>query len=341
MWRLKARLRPALALHFIIHLVVSLGFSWVVLSLIFRFDPVSVTAAGFLLAVVAIVIEWVLGPTLISSLLKPRWIRKEGDPVLWSLIEKEAEMMEREVSRVGIIDAKTPNALVVSTIRGQSQLFFTRGLLASLNYREVRSVIVWMLGASDSGFLGAATMFSGLLALSYRLTGGYIKSRIRGEGEDLRDKTAAALGYIPFALTLSQSVRATRPMALVADERVLAHTGDPASLLTALLKVVVGTAGNLRGENRSTLTPVKGLLFVDPTLALRDCKGLIKAAQSYGVETDRLLGASQDEGGPVVGEYHVFEWFLSQPSPIERFRRAVNLGKSIRSPIKIGLAWIE
>jgi hypothetical protein len=40
-------------------------------------------------------------------------------------------------------------------------------------------------------------------------------------------------------------------------------------------------------------------------------------------------------------EYHVFEWFWSQPSPLKRFRWAIGSGKKIESPLKMGLAWIE
>ncbi len=56
-----------------------------------------------------------------------------------------------------------------------------------LSYREMRAVIAYMIGASMSGFLGAATMFAGLLTLSYRLTRRYIESRVSNGGEQIVD----------------------------------------------------------------------------------------------------------------------------------------------------------
>jgi Zn-dependent protease with chaperone function len=341
MWRLKARLRPVLLIHFAIRFTLFLVLSWAVLYVLLRLDPVSVTATGFLLAIALMISEYLMGSSIVLSHLNPRWLRKEDDPVLWSLIDGESKASGIEIARVGLIDAKTPNALVIATTRGQPCLVFTRGLLSSLGFRELRVVVAWMLGASESGFLWATTMFSGLLALSYRLTGSYIERRIKGGRQNPRDRITAAIGYLPFAFTLPQSVRASRPMSLLADEFALESTGDPAAVLTSLLKVSMGVARNPRGENRSRLTPLKGLMFVDPTLALRDNPNLAKAARSHGIDTDGMLDSEPSGSEPTVGGYHVFEWYRSQPSPVDRFRRAIGIGRGIRFPIKIGFAWIE
>jgi Zn-dependent protease with chaperone function len=341
MWRLKVRLRPVIAFHFAIHFALFFSLSWVILSLLLRFDPVTVTAAGFLLTVASLVIELLMGASQVVNHLDPRWLDEAADPVLWALIQGEAGRAGIKITRVGVIDSETPNAVTVASLTGGPVLLFTKGLMHQLSYRETRTVIAYMIGASKSGFLGAATMFAGLLILSYRLTGRYIESRVDNGGEQLIDKVLAALGYIPFALTVSQYVKATRPATTWGDRYAVDQTGDPSSYLMALLKVADGTASRPGGANRTLFTPVKGLMFIDPTMAMRDNPGLMDAAMSHGIRLEMIPGYGSENTDSSGIEYHVFEWFMSQPSPLERFRWAISAGKKMESPLKLGLAWIE
>jgi Zn-dependent protease with chaperone function len=341
MWRLKARLRPAIAIHFAIHFAFFFTLSWVLLSLLLRLDPVTVTAAGFLLTITSLTIEVLMGSSQVVNHLNPLWLDEASDPVLWALIQGEAGRAGINITRVGVIDSESPNAVTVASLTGGPVLLLTKGLMHRLSYREMRAVIAYMIGSSMSGFLGAATMFAGLLTLSYRLTGRYIESRVGNGGERLFDKALAALGYIPFALTVSQYVTATRPASAWGDRYAVDQTGDPSAYLMALLKVADGTASHPGGENRTLFTPVKGLMFMDPTMALRDNPSLVDAAMSHGIRLDMIHGYGSETAVSPGVEYHVFEWFWSQPSPPERFRWAIGAGKKIESPLKLGLAWIE
>ena len=341
MWRLKAKLRPAIAVHFAIHFTFFLALSWVILSLLLRFDPVTVTAAGFLVTVASLALELLMGSSQVVNHLGPRWLDEAADPVLWALIQGEADRARLKITRVGVIDSESPNAVTVASLTGGPILLFTKGLMHRLSYREMRAVIVYMIGASRSGFLGAATMFAGLLTLLYRLTGRHIESRVGDGGERFIDKALAALGYIPFALTVSQYVTATRPASTWGDRYALDQTRDPSAYLMALLKVADGTASHPGGENRTLFTPVKGLMFMDPTMALRDNPSLVDAARSHRIRLDLIPGYGAENIASSPIEYHVFEWFWSQPSPLERFRWAIGAGKKMESPLKMGLAWIE
>ncbi|UCH57836.1 MAG: M48 family metalloprotease [Candidatus Bathyarchaeota archaeon] len=342
MWRIPTRLRPALAIHFTTRFAIFFTVSWTFLSLLLRLDPVTVTAAGFLITVISIALEWLAGPYLIVTLLNPRWTGRENDTNLWSLVESEADKAGVKVRRIGILNMEAPNALIIASVSGHPSILFTKGLLSSLHYSEVRVVTANMMGAVKSGFLSAVTTLSGLLTLSHRIAGGYIESCVTGKKKNIFQMILAAIGYLLFVLTVPQSVMASRPMTLYEDEHGITQTSDPSSLLTALLKVATGTAGAASGPSRILFTPVKGLMFLDPTIALRDSAGLEKAAQSYGIDTKRLLG--HDEKGyerRVVIEFHMFERFWSQPNLIDRFRRVVSFGKGVKFPIKVGLAWIE
>ena len=187
MWRLKARLRPAIANHFAIHFAFFFSLSWVILSLLLRFDPVTVTAAGFLITVASLAIEVLMGSSQVVKHLNPRWIDEAADPVLWALIQGEAGRAGINIARIRVIDSESTNAVTVASLTGGPVLLLTRGLMHRLSYRETRAVVAYMTGASMSSFLGAATMFAGLLTLSYRLTRRYIESRVSNGGEQIVD----------------------------------------------------------------------------------------------------------------------------------------------------------
>jgi Zn-dependent protease with chaperone function len=341
MWRLKAKLRPVITIHFAIHFVLFFTLSWVFQFLLLRFDPVTVIAAGFLLTVTSLVLELLMGPIQVVQHLDPKWLDERADPVLWALIQGEAGRAGIKITRIGVIDSESPNAVTVASLTGGPVLLLTKGLMQRLSYREIRTIIAYMIGTSMSGFLGAATMFAGLLTLSYRLAGKYIESTVGNSGERLANRILAALGYILFVLTVSQYVTSTRPASAWGDRYAVDQTGDPSAYIMALLKVTDGTASHPEGENRTWFTPVKGLMFMDPTMALRDNPSLVDAAKSHGIRLEMTNGYSPEKIESSGIEYHVFEEFWLQPSPLERFQWAIAAGKKMESPLKMGLAWIE
>ena len=342
MWRLRASLRPAMALLFASHFALFFIASWLILSLLLRFDALTVSAATFLITVVALVAEWLMGPNLVASLLKPRWISRKDDPILWSLVQVEASKTGVKIGRLGIIDEDSPNALIIASPTGQPTLVFTKGLLFSLNHDEVIAATSYLMGASKSGFLSASTTFAGLLAISYRFSEGYIKNLAQGQKRSIFDISRAILGYPIFALAAPLSVMASNPMSSYGDDFSITQTGAPASFLTMLLKVAGGISRVSESPNRTHFTPVKGLMLLDPTIALRDSEGLMKTAQSYGIDTRRMLGVpAMKDGKKGEIEFHSFEHFWSQPNLIVRFRLAVSNGKGVKTPMKIGLTWIE
>ncbi|MDP6458901.1 MAG: hypothetical protein QGF78_06215 [Candidatus Bathyarchaeota archaeon] len=341
MWRLEAKLRPVIIFHFAIHFAFIFFLSWVLLSLLLRFDPVTITAMGFLLTITSLFMEVMIGSSQVVNHLNPRWLSEASNPVIWALVHGEASRAGIKITKIGVINSESPNALIVASLRGEPILLLTKGLMLRLSYREMRAVISYLIGTSMSGFLVAATMFAGILILSYRLTGRYIESRVGNPREQFVNKAMAAIGYIPFALTVSQYVTATRSASSFGDRYAVNQTRDPSAYIMALIKVANDTASQSERDNRTLFTPVKGLMFMDPTLAIRDYPVLLKAARSQGIRLEMIPGYSHETLESSGVEYHVFEWFWSQLGPLERFRGAIRAGKKIEYPLKIGLAWIE
>jgi len=337
MWRLSARVITAFSFELVIHLAFFTFVSWLLGA-----DPWGMLANGVFFAVIFIFIEWLIGPSLVSSLFETRWIERADDPVLWSMVHEEAARAGVKVRKIGIVDSEAPNALAYAFLTGRPHLVFTRGLLLEMTFPEVRAVACYLLGSAKSGGLPLLTTLSGLLTIPQGVAGGYIRARLEGRRPGYGGVISAGLGYILFALTYPQSVMINRVMSVFSDEFSILQTEDPSRFISALLKASMGCAMRPMDPMRTRCAPLKGLMFQDPVMALRDAAAMKEAAGKWGIDLHRLIdlrGARQPDEDEVA--LHTFERFWPQVEPVARLDHAVELGKEVQSPIKIGLSWIE
>lgn len=341
MWRLSVRLFTAIFVEFVIDLIFFTLVSWL-LGGVFGLTPLWMLAYGVFFTVILIFVDWLLGPSLVSSLLKPRWIERSDDPMLWSMVHEEAAKAGVKVRKIGVVDYEAPNAFAYAFLTGRPHLVFTKGLLVNMTYPEVRAVACYLIGGAKSGVLPLMTTFSGLLTIPYNIAGGYVRARLEGRRLSYGSILSAGVGYLFFALTYPQSVMVSKLTSIFSDEFSILQTKDPSRFISALMKVSMGSALRPMDPMRTECTPLKCLMFQDPTLALIDAEAMREAAGKYGIDLNRLV----DLRGvrlPDVDDLgiHLFERFWSQPYLVERLEHAIEFGKKVQAPIKIGLSWIE
>lgn len=337
MWGLSVRLILAIFVEFVINLIFFSFISWV-----FGAEPLWMLAYGVFSTVILLFIEWLLGPSLVSSLFEARWMDRSDDPVLWSMVHEEAAKARVKVRKIGIVDNEAPNALAFAFLTGRPQLVFTKGLLVNMTYPEVRAVACYLIGSAKSGGLTVMTTLTGLLTIPIKIGGGYVRARLEGRRLGYGNIVAAGIGYFFFALTYPQSVMVSKIMSVFCDEFSIEQTEDPSSFISALMKVSSGCATRPMDPIRTRGTPLKGLMFQDPTLALRDAMAMREAAVKWGIDLDRLVdmkGIRFPNEDELV--FHAFERFWSHPDLVDRLEHAVEFGKRVQAPIKLGLSWIE
>jgi hypothetical protein len=206
----------------------------------------------------------------------------------------------------------------------------------------VRTVACYLLGSAKSGGLPLLTTLSGLLTIPQGVAGGYIGARLEGGHVSYGSAFAAGIGYILFALTYPHSVMIGKVMSIFGDEFSILQTEDPSSFISAMMKVSMGCAMRPMDPIRTRCAPLKSLMFQDPVMAIMDATAMKEAAGRWGIDLNRLVdmrGARLHEEDELV--LHAFERFWPQVEPVARLAHAVELGKGVQSPIKIGLSWIE
>lgn len=337
MWRLSARMFLAIFVEFLINLIF-----FTLVSRLLVADLLWMLAYGVFFTVILMFLEWLLAPSTISSRFKPTWIERNDDPILWSMVHEEAAKAGVKVRKIGIIDQETPNALVYAFLTGRPHLILTKGLLVSLTYPEVRAVVCYLLGLAKSGGLWVTTTLSALLTIPYGIAGGYAEARLERRRLGYGDIIAAGVGYLFFVLTYPQTVMVSKIMSIFGDEFSILQTKDPSRFISALIKVSAGIALEPTNPMRTENTPLKCLMFQDPTLALRDAEAMREATGRWGIDLNRLL---EMKGVRFPEEYelglHAFERFWSHHDLVGRLEHAIEFGKNVQAPIKIGLSWIE
>jgi len=337
MWRLSARLTLALSVEFVVHLVF--------FAIVFRLlgaGPMGMLAYGVFFTVIFLFAEWIIGPFVISSLFKPKWIERSDDPVLWSMVQEEAAQAGVKVRKIGVISSEAPNAFAYAFLTGRPHLIFTKRLLVDMTYPEVRAVACYLLGNAKSGALPLMTTLSGLLAIPYKIGGGYVRARLEGRRLGYGRIVAAGVGYLLHVLTYPQSVMVSRVMSIFSDESSILQTKAPAKWISALIKASVGCALRPMDPIRTECTPLKCLMFQDPTSALRDAATMRETTGRWRIDLDRLVDLrgvhlpDEDELG-----LHAFERFWPHPDLADRLDHAIEFGKRVQTPIKVGLSWIE
>jgi len=315
MWRLSVRLIIAMFVKFVINLIFFNFIFWV-FGGFFNLKPLGILAYGVFFTVILIFIEWLLGPSMVSSIFNANWIERSDDPVLWSMIHEEAKRARVKVRKIGIVDNEAPNAFAYAFLTGRPHLVFTKGMLLNMTYSEMRAVACYLIGIA--------------------------KARLEKRRPGFGSFVSAGLGYLPFVIIYPQSVMISKIMSIFGDELSIEQTEDPSKFISALIKVSGGYATKPLDTFRTKGTPLKCLMFQDPTTALRDTNAMKEAAVKWGINLGRLVdlkGFSLPEDEQI--SLHAFERFWSHPSLVERLEHAIEFGKKVQAPIKIGLSWIE
>jgi len=326
-----------LGVHFTLHLIPVMVVVWVLGSQ--SLNLLYVLGYGALATFIIILAEWLLGPSLISSMADPRWVAEGEDPIIWALVEGEARKLDMRVPRVGVIDNMAPNALVYSSLTGRPVLLFTRGLLVELTHSEVRCVAVHLMCRSGGWVPSVLTTVSGFLTVFNLMSRGYFQRRAKGQSPGLLNVMLAGWGHLFMNLAYPVIAPLSRQLTVQGDEAALAQTGDPSSYLRALMKVSAGLASR---ELDLVQVFLGGHSFQDPTVANADTSAVRNVAGMYGINLDILLGYKfpADQGNQSLLP-SLFKRLSLQPELSERFRSVVETGKSVQTPIKVGLAWIE
>jgi Zn-dependent protease with chaperone function len=217
-------------------------------------------------------------------------------------------------------------------------------LIISLNASELRTIIAHELGHIKNGDMTIITPLVALLTLYDKIAQSYIRSRINNERSPIHQLLLAAFAYIFFRLTYPQTGLLSKIRENHADDFSIQHSKDPSNLINSLIKVSRGCALRPMDKLRVEGSPLRSLMFIDPTAAINeigDLSDLIYKRWEIDINRLPVFLESQPSKNQEKTGFHAFENFQSHPNLKVRLERIADMGSRFKMPMTVGLTSIE
>ena len=199
-----------------------------------------------ILPLVAVGIQFLLGPWIIEWILDISWIR-EGSALPKcnrEFIENLCREQGIKVPRIGVIHSGTPNAFCYGHVPGNARLVVTKGLLDVLSPEEANAVIAHELGHIKHWDFVVMTVAALAPLLLYQIY--VIADRINNT------RLVAWGAYLAYLVSQFIVLLLNRTREYYADSYSAQVTRTPDALASALIKIAYGMVRS-EGEYRESL----------------------------------------------------------------------------------------
>lgn len=272
---------------------VFLGVLMYVISLLWELPPltmygIAVVGAGFF-----ILIEYLIGPSIVSHAMDLRYLDSGENPWLEKTVNGLADKSGVPVPKLAIVSDETPNAFVFGRTAKGATLAVHEGLLRNLSEEEIEGVIGHEFGHIHHRDYLVMTALAAVPVLAYLIARlsfeGLAHGRIRprGKGGALVIATiiaAAAISYVAYLVAQLCVRRLSRLREQYADAYSAYLTGSPRDLESALTKISYGLS--LSPKNPSG---ARTFFICDPAQAKLECQGIIENKEEFDLDKNGVL----------------------------------------------------
>ncbi|MFA5362922.1 MAG: zinc metalloprotease HtpX [Candidatus Omnitrophota bacterium] len=257
---------------------------WLVITLLFAIIYAVVVAIGawmgignfyfyLIISLGMMFAQYMLGPWLVEMSMRVRYIKREENPRLFAMVEDMARKAGIPMPRIGIAQIPLPNAFAFGRSRKDGRVCVTEGILNLLDGEELKAVLGHELSHLRNRDVLAITLLSVIPIILYRIAWHFL---FYGRRRDERGGNTVLIGIAAFVfyfITNLLVLYASRIREYFADTGSVALGNKPASLASALYKLVYGSAR----IDRELLKETEGLkaFFVnDPSQSLNEIRDL-------------------------------------------------------------------
>ena len=256
------RLRMYLTLFLV--LAIGFGILFALLSLL------GVSSIGILVFVALFfIIQWYVSPSLLAYAAKLKYVSKQEQPKLYSMVSELAEQAKVPMPRIAISPSREPNAFVFGRTRKSATLVVHQGLLSTVNDEELRAVLAHEIGHLKHNDVVVMTFASFIPMLAYYLAitflfGGFSNNRNSGA-------YAALIGFFAFVVYFLSELllyALSRAREAYADAYSAQATNKPEHLASALAKITY----SLASTKHSNSGAIRSFYIADNLAAGKDAK---------------------------------------------------------------------
>jgi heat shock protein HtpX len=226
------------------------------------------------LSLVMMLVQYLIGPKLVEWSMRVRYIERNQHPKLHQMVADLAMRAKIPTPRIGVAAIALPNAFAFGRGLSDGRICVTEGILRLLNDDELRAVLGHEMSHLKNRDVLTITLLSVIPMILYRIAWQFMffggnRRREGGANTALIGLAAFLFYFITNLLVLY----ASRIREYFADRGSVQLGNKPASLATALYKLVYGAARTDRDELRD-VEGLKAFFVNDPSRAMNEIKEL-------------------------------------------------------------------
>lgn len=312
--------------------VLMFGILYGILTGIGSYMGVGNATSYIILAVLLMGFQYLIGPSLVSMMMKVKYVSEKEEPELHRMAAELAQQAGIPKPKVGISQLSIPNAFAFGRTQGDGRVCITQGIRRLLNKDELKAVLGHEVAHLKHRDMMIITLLSVIPLICYWIAwsfmwGGMLRGGRQGGG------IAALIGLgamVAYFITNLLVLAGSRIREYYADERSVKLGNPPHHLASALYKLVYGSAQirkSARGEEE--LHRVEGLrafFLNDVGRAWDEIQELKAIDRDYNgtIDQNELL-ALRSKKVKLSGGEKIAELFTTHPNMLKRIKHLATL----------------
>ena len=218
--------------------------------------------------------QYMIGPKMIEWTMGIKYLTKEQNPKLFSMVEEMCRRGNIPMPRLCISSHQAPNAFAFGRGINDGRVCVSQGILNLLNEEELRAVLGHELTHIKNRDVLFITMLSVIPMIMYRIAWSFMFSGRRNDrnsGNTMMIGVAALLFYFITNLLV---LYGSRIREYYADKGAVELGNKPSSLASALYKLVYGSAKMANTADMKEVEGMKAFFINDPSQARNEIKEL-------------------------------------------------------------------
>jgi len=289
------------------------------------FLPYAILAVGLLF------FQYLIGPTIVSRIMKVKEVSEQENPDLHRMVSELAQEARIGKPRIGISEMAIPNAFAYGRTRADARVCVTRGIMKLLNRDELKAVLGHELSHIKNNDMVFITLLSVLpmicyyIAISFMWSGMFGgRSRSGSQGGNVLPLIGMGM-LILYFITNLLVLYGSRIREYYADQGSISLGNQPRFMATALYKLAYGNA-RVPKEAYRRIEGIKAFFINDPSRSLTSIKELkeVDADMSGTIDTDELAALRTKSVSLGFGD-KLMELLSTHPNMLKRIKRLSSL----------------
>jgi heat shock protein HtpX len=203
-----------------------------------------------ILAIVIVFSQYMIGPKMVETVMRVRYVSPQEAPNLHTMIEELAMNAGIPKPKIGISETNIPNAFAFGRTKGDGRVCVTRGIMNLLDEEEMKAVLGHEISHIRHYDMAVMTLISVVPLICYWI---FISTLFSDSENDAGIIGIAA--FVGYLLSQLLVLFVSRVREYYADQGSVEIGAKPHKLASALYKMVYGSV-NL---NKTELKQVEGV----------------------------------------------------------------------------------